>query len=85
MALRFIYFTTSEPQNIEPQNVEEWNRVAQSFLNRQNTLSDVGRSVFDVQCSLVFFFERLQDFLRRDGNFMKPYSNRVIDGIGDGR
>jgi hypothetical protein len=24
--------------HIEPQNVEGWNRFAQSFLNRQNTL-----------------------------------------------
>jgi hypothetical protein len=32
MTLRFICFTTSEPQNIEPQNVEGWNRVAQSIL-----------------------------------------------------
>jgi hypothetical protein len=32
MALRFIYFKTSEPQNIEPQNVEVWNRFAQPFF-----------------------------------------------------
>ena len=31
IALRFIYFTTSEPQNIE-YRVEGWNRVDQSFL-----------------------------------------------------
>ena len=31
ITLRFIDFKTSEPQNIEPQNVEGWNRCAQSF------------------------------------------------------
>ena len=30
-------------------------RFAQSFINRQNTLFDVRRSVFDVRCSLVSF------------------------------
>jgi hypothetical protein len=43
IALRFIDFKTSESQNFKG-----WFRFAQLFLNRQNSLFDVGRSMFDL-------------------------------------
>ena len=52
MALRFIDFKTSEPQNFEG-----WFRFVQPFLNWKNTLLDVGRSMFDVRRS--FFSKHL--------------------------
>jgi hypothetical protein len=66
MTLRFIDFKTSESQN--PPKADKFRRadpLAQRrrlrrvllnlFLNRQNTLFDVRRSMFDVRCSLVSF------------------------------
>ena len=49
MALRFIYFKTDEPQNIEYRitNVEGWNRFANSLLK----LTAYIYSMFDVGCS----------------------------------
>jgi hypothetical protein len=49
MTLRFIYFKTSEPQN-----VEVWFRFAQSFKNRQNTL--LRYSTFIIRYSLFQSF-----------------------------
>jgi hypothetical protein len=47
MTLRFIYFKSSEPQNVEGQLL----CFPQPFFIRQNTLFDVGRSMFDVRRS----------------------------------
>jgi hypothetical protein len=62
MTLRFIDFKTSESQN-QPE-ADKFRRVGalaqrrrlrrvllSLFLNRQNTLFDVRRSMFDVRCS----------------------------------
>jgi hypothetical protein len=56
IALRFIYFKTSEPQNFE-RYIHSSSAGARTagcsvfFINGQNTLFDVGRSMFDVRCS----------------------------------
>jgi hypothetical protein len=39
--------------NIEPQNVEGWNRCAQSFLKNNN--DRIPYSMLDVQCSMFIF------------------------------
>jgi hypothetical protein len=71
-ALRFIYFTTSEPQpatssavsNIEQEisNDEVWNRCAQFFFKYNNDripYFDIRYSLFDIRYSLFqsFFFD----------------------------
>jgi hypothetical protein len=48
-----IDFKANELQNTEPHNFEELNFFTHSFLNRQNTEFDVGRSMFDVGRSSV--------------------------------
>ena len=52
MTLRFIYFNTSEPQNIEyrTQNVEGWNRFAHSFFK-------IDRSTQKLSTGRIHFFD----------------------------
>ena len=49
--------------NSDPQNIEGWNRSAQSFLKQTEYIY----STFDVRCSLVFFSIRPAAFLAGDG------------------
>jgi hypothetical protein len=81
--------------NIEPQNVEVWNRFAQSLFNRQNALFDVGRSMFDVRCSLVSFSIRLDargqrrrsyetsSFKPEIGHLIRPRNRKQFKSIED--
>ena len=59
-------------------NVEGRNRFAQSFLNRQNTLFDVGRWTFDVRRSSVSFSIKLAVFWARGGARMKLHQNGAV-------
>ena len=50
---------TAEPQNIECRMSKDGIASLSLFKNRQNTLFDVGRSMFDVRCSFVSQLIRL--------------------------
>jgi hypothetical protein len=80
MALRFIDLETSESlpamSSAKP-NFEKLICFAQSFLNRQNSLFDVGSSTFDVNFLVYPFYETiLPKFLLR---LNWPLSNPTAD------
>jgi len=70
MKLHIVGTANRRISNIEPQNVEGWNRFAQSFLKQTEYIHstfDVGRSMFDVRRSSVSFSIRPAVFLAGGG------------------
>ena len=64
---------TAEPQNIEPQNFEGWNRCALSFLlNRQNTF--LRHSTFMIRYSTFAFFKSYALRPAPWTLYLKPYT-----------
>jgi hypothetical protein len=74
MKLHIVRTANRRISNIEPQNVEGWNRFAQSFFKIDRIhYFDIRHSLFDIRYSLfrVSFLIRLAVFLASGGAHMK--------------
>jgi hypothetical protein len=81
MKLNIVRTANRRITNIEPQNVEGWNRFAQSFFRIDRIhYFDIRHSLFDIRYSLfrVSFPIRLAVFLVRGGAHMKLRQNGTI-------